>query len=239
MFLLANKDKVDCGDSNPCTVDTWDTANNKCVHTLNTCGIPAEGCLKTCQPYNMAINQTGGCARAKRHVANLSLCGDNKQMTCMNGHCRPHPKARYVWVDIVGSGSLELPEVQVWTPSGQLVSLKRPTVQGSTLVGGVSWRAVDGNLSTYWYQGSISHTGSYDSTNWWRVDLGKSVAIRMIKVWTRSDCCWYRQKNLDIYITNTASKANPIWRMRAATFSNGASLAWGTKPSPKTVMVAQ
>ena len=86
--------------------------------------------------------------------------------------------------------------------------------------------------------GAIAHTSYFNSTNWWRVDLGKSLAIRTIKVWTRSDCCWHRQKKLDIYITDTTSKANPVWRMRAATFSNGGSLPWGSKPSPKTVIVA-
>lgn len=68
------------------------------------------------------------------------------------------------------------------------VALGKPTSQSSTLTGGTSARAVDGNTSGDWSTGSVTLTGT-DPEAWWEVDLGSTQAIQMINIWNRTDCC--------------------------------------------------
>ncbi|HZG54317.1 MAG TPA: Ig-like domain-containing protein, partial [Pyrinomonadaceae bacterium] len=64
----------------------------------------------------------------------------------------------------------------------------KPTSQSSTLTGGTSSRAVDGNTSGDWSAGSVTLTG-VDAEAWWEVDLGSVQAIQLINIWNRTDCC--------------------------------------------------
>jgi len=92
---------------------------------------------------------------------------------------------RYVHVTIPGSGkTLSLAEVHVFS-GGKNIALKKKTVQSATAHNGVSGRAVDGNTSGNWSNGSITHTPEMAKDPAWEVDLGKPAAIYKVVIWNR------------------------------------------------------
>ena len=68
------------------------------------------------------------------------------------------------------------------------VALLKPTSQSVTSHGGVSSRAVDGNINGGWHDGSVTHTGG-EKGSWWKVDLEGQFEISEIKIYNRDDCC--------------------------------------------------
>src|SRR5262245_37498823 len=95
-----------------------------------------------------------------------------------------------------GSGSAgaedDLPVSQasladVVRPSSNM-ALGRPTSQWSMNHLGVSSRAVDGNTSGWWGDGSVTHT-AYESQAWWQVDLEAVRSVGDVVLYNRTDCC--------------------------------------------------
>ena len=68
------------------------------------------------------------------------------------------------------------------------VSDGKPATQSSTDWGGVASRAVDGNTSGAWADGSVSHTG-YEAQPWWQVDLQGVQQIGRVDFWLMTECC--------------------------------------------------
>lgn len=109
---------------------------------------------------------------------------------------------RYVRVQLRGTNALSLAEVEVNTTPENL-ALRRPTGQSSTLSGGDSWRAVDGNTDAVWANGSLSHTRQIDYTvpAWWEVQLDGLRAISGVVIYNRGDCCVDRLSNYRIFVS--------------------------------------
>ncbi len=98
---------------------------------------------------------------------------------------------RYVRIQKQGTGPVSLAEVEVWGTGGQTltnVSQGKTAAQSSTAHGGVAARAVDGNTSGQWGNGSVTHTGAA-AGEWWQVDLAATEPIEQIDIWNRTDCC--------------------------------------------------
>lgn len=98
---------------------------------------------------------------------------------------------RYVRVSLAGTGKiLSLAEVQVLSNSTN-VALNKTATQSSSFTQGAGEpsKAVDGNTSGLWANGSISHTqgGGGETDPWWQVDLGQNYAIDSIKIYNRID----------------------------------------------------
>ncbi len=90
---------------------------------------------------------------------------------------------------------------------GTNLALGKTTQQSSTAYGGVSGRAVDGNTSGVWNQGSVTHTNT-QSQPWWQVLLGSDQEIGEIKIWNRTNCCSSRLSNFDVFVyTSSGSLA--------------------------------
>lgn len=83
------------------------------------------------------------------------------------------------------------------------LALNKSATQSSTSNNGVASRAVDGNTSGVWGQGSVTHTSS-TYRPWWQVQLGADYNIGDIKIWNRTDCCADRLSNFDVFVYNTA-----------------------------------
>lgn len=77
----------------------------------------------------------------------------------------------------------------------------KPTTQSEpTAYGGYPSRAVDGNDSGVWSDGSVTHT-SKQQNPWWEVDLGGLHRITKIEVWNRTDtCCAERLNSFEITV---------------------------------------
>jgi RHS repeat-associated protein len=81
------------------------------------------------------------------------------------------------------------------------LALGKPTTQSSTEWGGVASRAVDGNTSGNWNDGSVTHTGT-EGAPWWQVDLGSVQQLSDIKVWNRTDCCGSALTNFYVFVSD-------------------------------------
>lgn len=96
-------------------------------------------------------------------------------------------KGRYVRVELPGKQrTLTLAEVQVFS-DGVNVALKAKASQSSTAAGGAAGRAVDGNTSGTYNDGSATHTQEGTDDPWWEVDLGREFPVEQIVVWNRTD----------------------------------------------------
>ena len=71
-----------------------------------------------------------------------------------------------------------------------------PVSQSSIGWGGDPIRAIDGNNSGRYRDGSVTHTQNNLLDQWWQVDLatgaGRPVVVKYITVWNRTDCCTNR-----------------------------------------------
>ncbi|MBN1420834.1 MAG: lamin tail domain-containing protein [Planctomycetes bacterium] len=77
--------------------------------------------------------------------------------------------------------------------------------QSTTAYGGVASRAIDGNRSGVYGDGSITHTDDVPGS-WWRVDLGRMYTIDRVVLWNRTDCCAERLTKLRVSILDDASE---------------------------------
>ncbi|SDU75777.1 glycosyl hydrolase family 95 catalytic domain-containing protein [Jiangella alkaliphila] len=89
--------------------------------------------------------------------------------------------------------------VQVLRPN---LARAKPATQSTTEAGGVPARAVDGNTSGNWGNGSVTHT-QFQPQQWWQVDLGAVEDIGEIAVWNRTDCCADRLTNFYVLVSDT------------------------------------
>lgn len=83
------------------------------------------------------------------------------------------------------------------------LALNKPATQSSDPGwGGPPSKAVDGNTSGSWYDGSVTHT-NYDAQAWWQVDLGALQSIQGVELWNRMDCCSERLTNFNVILLDT------------------------------------
>ena len=73
----------------------------------------------------------------------------------------------------------------------------RPAMQSSTFAGADAARAVDGNTSGSWSDGSLTHTNG-EARPWWRVDLLGRRRVEKVDIWNRTDCCGERLTDFSI-----------------------------------------
>ena len=81
------------------------------------------------------------------------------------------------------------------------LALGQPSNQSSTVHGGTSSRAVDGETSNAYNMNSCTHS-DLQNNPWWRVDLGSSRLVGEVVIVNR-DCtgdCANRLKEFEIWI---------------------------------------
>lgn len=109
--------------------------------------------------------------------------------------------ARYVQVRLLGTGTLELDEVQVLqTEKGPNVAQLGLASQSSTGWGGDAARAIDGNANGSFSANSVTHT-LVESQPWWQVDLRRARRIGEVILHNRSDCCAERLSDFDVKVS--------------------------------------
>ncbi|MEM6802928.1 MAG: discoidin domain-containing protein [Bacteroidota bacterium] len=142
------------------------------------------------------INQSG--VQAKKFSATV---GRNKELSL-------HTPARYVRVQLAGTGVLSIAEAEIMacTPPPPPtcvttnVGLGKTATQSSQGWGGDPSRALDGNKDGIYNRRSITHTLN-DQNAWWEVDLGQIYTLSEVKLWNRTDCCSDRLS--DFYVLSS------------------------------------
>ncbi len=88
------------------------------------------------------------------------------------------------------------------TPSVNLAFAKE-TIQSSTGFSGDSSRAVDGDTSGLYREGSVTHTNT-ELNPWWQVDLSKVESISHINIYNRTDsCCSSRLADFYVLVSDS------------------------------------
>ena len=83
------------------------------------------------------------------------------------------------------------------------LALSGSAEQSSTSYNGDASRAIDGNTSGEWSNGSVTHTSNED-TPWWQVRLDADTTIEEVIIWNRTNCCSDRLSNFDVFVYNVA-----------------------------------
>ncbi len=96
-----------------------------------------------------------------------------------------------------------------WKFGGNVVALATSGGQSSTHAGAGWQRAIDGNRSGDWGDGSVTHTEHDERASWW-VDLGTSQALGQVKIWNRSDCCANRLSSFRVRLDDGAGRTTTI-----------------------------
>ncbi len=120
----------------------------------------------------------------------------------------PGTVGRFVRIELPRRGTLTLAEVEVMS-GGVNVAKGKKASQLNVASGGTANRAVDGDTTGVYGQGSATHTQENTPNPWWEVDLGASVPIESIKVWNRTDCCTDRLQGFTITVLD-GSRAK-VW----------------------------
>lgn len=105
---------------------------------------------------------------------------------------------RYVRVQLAGTNSLSLAEVQVM--SAVNLATGKPASQSTTLYTTAA-AAVDGNTNGNFGAASTTHTENTFQP-WWQVDLGASQTLDNIRLWNRTDCCGDRLSNFYVLVSD-------------------------------------
>ena len=118
----------------------------------------------------------------------------------------PTSEFQFAIDDILWEGGGDAPRSTPTTPpnsEGENLALNRPTAQSSSAHGGSSSRAVDGDTSGVWRNGSVTHTAA-ENQPWWEVDLGSVQNISQINIFNRTDsCCVSRLSDFYVLVSNS------------------------------------
>ncbi|MBD0836064.1 galactose-binding domain-containing protein [Aestuariibaculum suncheonense] len=87
------------------------------------------------------------------------------------------------------------------------LALNKPANESSVQSGALASRAVDGDTSGNWIDGSVAHTLS-EFQPWWQVDLGNLADITNIKLYNRTDCCADRMTNYYVLVSENPFQAS-------------------------------
>ncbi|HUU92935.1 MAG TPA: PA14 domain-containing protein, partial [Phycisphaerae bacterium] len=126
----------------------------------------------------------------------------------VRGGAAPLVGAMYVKVLQNLNEPLNMAEVQVFeTGTGDNVALDitgSVASQSSTGSGGLAPRAIDGNTSGVWTDGSVQHTTA-GVGEWWQVQLASAADLDAVHVWGRTDVgCFHRQDDFNLIISDDA-----------------------------------
>jgi len=123
-------------------------------------------------------------------------------------------QGRYVKIQLTEFGILSLAEVQVFGKIATIINEGNLAVAGTATQSTVDYdgepeRAIDGNTSGVYGEGSVTHTiGSGENNPWWQVDLGREASIDSITIWNRTDeCCVHRLSNFTIQVFDNLDSA--------------------------------
>ncbi len=86
--------------------------------------------------------------------------------------------------------------------------------QQSLDYGGIPERAIDGNTSGAWRDGSVTHTARVTQP-WWQVDLGQQSLLETVKIYNRTDCCTNRLSNVHVFVSDSDMSTRSLTQLQA------------------------
>ncbi|HNQ88718.1 MAG TPA: discoidin domain-containing protein [Verrucomicrobiota bacterium] len=80
----------------------------------------------------------------------------------------------------------------------------------------VASKAIDGNTTGSWSAGTIACTAGAGDYGWWEVDLRTPRNVGQVIVWWRTDCCFTRNRNVDLVLYDSADPGARTELLRVA-----------------------
>ncbi|MCH6255969.1 DUF6250 domain-containing protein [Puniceicoccaceae bacterium K14] len=106
-----------------------------------------------------------------------------------------------ITAESIGGGFTNEVTVFITPSNDKNLALGKTATQSSTAYNAPAERAVDGNISGTFTDGSVTHTSdALDS--WWQVDLGEPAEIGLVDVYGRLDCCSDRLSSYTVSLLN-------------------------------------
>ncbi|MCC6418225.1 MAG: HEAT repeat domain-containing protein [Gemmataceae bacterium] len=120
------------------------------------------------------------------------------------------PRGRFVRIELPGKKrTLTLAEVQVFS-DGVNVAPRGKARQHSLAHGGAPRRAIDGNTSGTYADGSQTHTTEAVTSPWWEVDLGGEVPVEAVVIWNRNESqLGLRLEGFKVVVLD--AQRRPVW----------------------------
>ncbi|PWQ97151.1 discoidin domain-containing protein [Leucothrix arctica] len=115
-------------------------------------------------------------------------------------------------VDATCSVTLSLAEVQVFGSEGvesTNLALTGTATQSTTAYSGVASRAIDGNTSGEWNEGTVTHTNATSTTAWWELELPQNSNLEQIVLFNRTNCCTQRLSDFTVSVLDEAGSV--VW----------------------------
>lgn len=101
-------------------------------------------------------------------------------------------------------GAIQTLDAFTVIPGGDNLAMNGVATQSSTNYDGVASLAIDGDSSSMFNDGSVTHTAS-ELNPWWQVDLGDEYPIATVNIFGRTDpCCDQRLSDYTLYVLNNA-----------------------------------
>ena len=117
------------------------------------------------------------------------------------------PIARYVRIELPGKNKiLQLAEVEVFS-DGRNVAPGGEATQSGTFADADARRAIDGNTTGEYANGSVAHAAEGDD-RWWEVDLKADYALERIAVWNRTEL---PERLKGFRVVALDAKRQPVW----------------------------
>jgi len=117
--------------------------------------------------------------------------------------------ARFVRVQLRGTGPLSLAEVEVFARPN--LAAGKAASQSSTEYDSPASLAVDGDVDGNWHHGSVTHT-AFEKQAWWQVDLGAPSSIGQVILYNRTDCCSDRLRDFDLLVSDDGASWRTVAR---------------------------
>ncbi|GMH43154.1 hypothetical protein BSKO_11076 [Bryopsis sp. KO-2023] len=128
------------------------------------------------------------------------------------------------------------PSGHCYSPTEHLLSSGKRTRQSSTIYGGVSSRAVDGDVNPNYSGNSCTHTKRCKGP-WWAVDLGRSYLVTRVVITNRADCCWQRLSNFSIKVGNKQRYLSNLACVTGGKQGRGETKSWACNQEGRIVAI--
>ncbi|MFT3992209.1 MAG: PA14 domain-containing protein [Luteolibacter sp.] len=129
--------------------------------------------------------------------------GDSLRLTAY-----PGTSADQGTVTITGAGSTigttaDVPVTRVFTSNNWALAANGASATQSSTAGGDASKAIDGNTSGIFAEGSVTQTQNVQNS-WWKVDFGQNREVAQVVLWNRTDDYGERLSNFRISLLDSS-----------------------------------
>jgi hypothetical protein len=127
-------------------------------------------------------------------------------------------QTKYGWSrvsDLSQAVTIPFPAVTLASPLVLTTPSTPITVSSTYAAGYEAWRALDGNIGSFWHSDCVDRTST--GGQWLQLDLGRTIEIGLLRVTERQDCCQTRLNYFQVWVGDPVT----FWDSAAQTPTTG------------------